>query len=269
MDSQRSFNKDTERRGNMSIKPGKKFNPPKSNCLVTELFNQGDSNLEFLSAAQVDISEGALSPRFSFKYEETLIFNLGDECEAEVEGTLYSLAHYDVLYIPVNTSFVLRHTGEEPGLLYLYRATGDESYPVYHAKWKEVQKNNERIRHLNRKVVYKMFDVTEGANKFMAGYTFYETFSRAWPPHNHTDQEEVYSFIEGEGAMEVYPTDEDKTFVTSVGMGDHITIPMLNYHPVFSHEKPVTFIWCIAGERYWVGDKNTDFMKGKGETITT
>ena len=32
----------------------------------------------------------------------------------------------------------------------------------------------ERIRHLNRKIVYKMFDVSEGANKFMAGYTFYE-----------------------------------------------------------------------------------------------
>jgi hypothetical protein len=69
--------------------------------------------------------------------------------------------------------------------------------------------------------------------------------------------------------MEVYETDETKTFVTSVETGDHVTIPMLNYHPVFSHGEPVTFIWCIAGERYWVGDKNKDFMKGDSDSITT
>ena len=114
-----------------------------------------------------------------------------------------------------------------------------------------------------------MFDVAEQANKFIAGLTFYEDYTRAWPPHNHTDQEEVYSFIEGRGAMEVYETDETKTFVTSVETGDHVTIPMLNYHPVFSHGEPVTFIWCIAGERYWVGDKNKDFMKGDSDSITT
>ena len=93
--------------------------------------------------------------------------------------------------------------------------------------------------------------------------------TRAWPPHNHTDQEEVYSFIEGDGAMTVYEDDENQTFVTSVGVGDHVTIPVLNYHPVFSHESPLCFIWCIAGERYWVGDKSSDFMEGKKGNITT
>ena len=114
-----------------------------------------------------------------------------------------------------------------------------------------------------------MFDVSENANKFMVGYTFYEERTRAWPPHNHTDQEEVYSFIEGHGAMEVYKDDENKTFVPSVEVGDHITIPILNYHPVFSHEEPLCFIWCIAGERYWVGDKNKDFMTAKVDKLTT
>ncbi|MDY7028941.1 MAG: 5-deoxy-glucuronate isomerase, partial [Spirochaetota bacterium] len=126
-----------------------------------------------------------------------------------------------------------------------------------------------RIRRLHRKDVYLMFDVSEPANKLISGYTFYQDYTRAWPPHNHTDQEEVYSFIEGRGAMEVYETDEQKTFVTSVESGDHITIPVMNYHPVFSHEEALTFIWTIAGERYWVGDKNKDFMKGTGDKITT
>jgi len=253
----------------MGIKPGQKFNMESGNCSITELFNQKDSNLEYLSAARVDICNGGLSPQMSFKYEETLIYNLGDTSEVEVEGAVYTLEHYDVLYVPVNYAFRIRHIGSQADTLYLYRAVGDEIYPVYHAKWKKIKKDKKRIRRLHRKDVYLMFDVGEPANKLISGYTFYEDFTRAWPPHNHTDQEEVYSFIEGRGAMEVYETDEKKTFVTSVERGDHITIPVMNYHPVFSHQEPLTFIWTIAGERYWVGDKNKDFMKGKGDKITT
>jgi len=69
--------------------------------------------------------------------------------------------------------------------------------------------------------------------------------------------------------MEVYESPEKLCFVTSVNEGDLVTIPMMNYHPVFSQESPLEFIWCIAGARYWVGDKNKDFMQGKGDSITT
>jgi hypothetical protein len=48
-----------------------------------------------------------------------------------------------------------------------------------------------------------------------------------------------------------------------------VTIPFLNYHPVFSQDGPLEFIWCIAGERYWVGDKNKTFMNGSSGPITT
>jgi hypothetical protein len=54
-----------------------------------------------------------------------------------------------------------------------------------------------------------------------------------------------------------------------VNEGDLVTIPFLNYHPVFSQESPLEFIWCIAGERYWVGDKNKDFMTGSVDSLTT
>jgi len=57
--------------------------------------------------------------------------------------------------------------------------------------------------------------------------------------------------------------------VHSMHGGDMVTIPCLNYHPVFSQEDPLVFIWCIAGGRYWVGDKNKDFMAGRGDHITT
>ena len=47
--------------------------------------------------------------------------------------------------------------------------------------------------------------------------------------------------------MEVYESPEKLTFVHSVNEGDMVTIPILNYHPVFSQEDPLQFIWCIAG----------------------
>jgi mannose-6-phosphate isomerase-like protein (cupin superfamily) len=122
---------------------------------------------------------------------------------------------------------------------------------------------------LKGKNVYLVFDVGEKADKLVAGYTFFEPFARSWPPHNHTDQEEAYIFIKGHGSMEVYESPETLTFVHNVGEGDIVTIPFLNYHPVFSQQDPLEFIWCIAGERYWVGDKNKDFMKGTTGPITT
>ena len=69
--------------------------------------------------------------------------------------------------------------------------------------------------------------------------------------------------------MAVYPDDETQSFVHSVTEGDAVTIPFLNYHPVFSQEDQLDFIWCIAGNRYWVGDKNKDFMTGKVAKMTT
>ncbi|MGL1892929.1 MAG: 5-deoxy-glucuronate isomerase [Spirochaetaceae bacterium] len=245
-----------------------KHNAIESSCLLSEVFNQNSSNLDWLALSDMRIQNNR-SAEISYKNEETLIVNLDGNVHVYVDGVDYLVKHYDMLYIPIDTPFSVEQHGEEEAHLYLYRATGDVKYVTYHADYEACKKDEERIRYLNKKVVYKMFDVTEKANKFMVGYTFYESRTRAWPPHNHTDQEEVYSFIEGNGAMEVYADDENKTFVSSVSVGDHITIPILNYHPVFSHDEPLCFIWCISGERYWVGDKNKDFMTAKVDKLTT
>jgi mannose-6-phosphate isomerase-like protein (cupin superfamily) len=153
--------------------------------------------------------------------------------------------------------------------LFVTRAPAENVHPPFHSEFAKFSRDESRIRHLKGKEVYLMFDVGEKADKLVAGYTFFEPHARSWPPHNHTDQEEVYIFLNGRGSMEVYETPETLSFVHNVDEGDAVTIPMLNYHPVFSQEKPLEFIWCIAGERYWVGDKNKDFMKGGPAAITT
>jgi 5-keto 4-deoxyuronate isomerase len=252
-----------------TILPGKKFDDAKAGDFVmTEVFNQDNSNLGFLSLSILKLAAGS-SPCMSFPQDECLLFLLDGAVVAELDGNTYEMSKYDVLYVPVGAALRIRHSNGSPASLYLYRAIGEEVFPVVHAKWEERKADPARLRKLNKKNVYLMFDVVEKANKLVAGYTFYESETRAWPPHNHTDQEEVYSFIEGHGAMSVYVDDEHQTFVTSVDTGSHVTIPMLNYHPVFSQDDPLCFIWCIAGERYWVGDKNKDFMTAKVSKLTT
>jgi len=187
----------------------------------------------------------------------------------EVGGQSYDLANYDTLYVPRGAGFRLSNASADPAVLIQCSAPAATAHPVFHSRFAEFSKREDRIRHLAGKDVFLMFDVGEAADKLVAGYTFYQPQTRAWPPHNHTDQEEVYIFIEGHGAMEVYESPEKLTFVHSLNEGDMVTIPYLNYHPVFSQEDPLVFIWCIAGERYWVGDKNKDFMAGKGDSITT
>ena len=112
------------------------------------------------------------------------------------------------------------------------RAPADKAHPVFHARWKEFSKDENRIRHLKGKDVFLMFDVSEGGGQTRSPATRSSSRNqRSWPPHNHTDQEEIYIFTKGRGSMEVYADEETKSFVRSVGKGDAVTIPLLNYHP--------------------------------------
>ena len=36
-----------------------------------------------------------------------------------------------------------------------------------------------------------------------------------------------------------------------------------------SQEESLHFIWCLAGERYWIGDKHKQFMDGSVDDLTT
>jgi mannose-6-phosphate isomerase-like protein (cupin superfamily) len=226
------------------------------------------SNLQWLTYGVHELSGAIRTGALAHPGEESLLFCWKGKVTANVEGQDYQLEHYDVLYIPRDASYRLSQEAAESKVI-VCRSPANETHPVWHSKWREFSSNEQRIRHLKGKDVFLMFDVSEKADKLMAGYTIFKPNQRSWPPHNHTDQEEIYIFTKGRGSMEVYADEESKSFVRSVGEGDAVTIPLLNYHPVFSQEDELHFIWCIAGNRYWVGDKNKDFMTGKVDKLTT
>lgn len=233
-----------------------------------EKSNPHTSNLEFLTYGVYEMSGPICSGALAHPAEEALLFCWKGAANVRMNGEHYPLDTYDVLYIPRGAAYHLEQKEGESKVI-LCRAPAEKAHPAFHAKWKEFSKNEKRIRHLKGKDVFLMFDVTEPAEKLIAGFTLFRPGQRSWPPHNHTDQEEIYIFTKGSGSMEVYADEETKSFVRSVKEGDAVTIPLLNYHPVFSQEEELHFIWCIAGNRYWVGDKNKDFMTGKVDKLTT
>lgn len=252
--------------------PIKRANLLKADAFEFEYRQRSDpenSNLDLLTFGTYRIAPGVTSGELFHRNDEALLFCLDGSPEVEVAGQTFSMCEYDVLYVPLATPYRIRNREENTGLLALCRAPASQEHAVYHAVWKQVRNDESRIRHLDGKDVFLMFDVSEQADKLMAGYTIYEPFTRAWPPHNHTDQEEIYLFTKGRGAMEVYAEENSKTFVHSMDTMDAATIPILNYHPVFSQQEELHFIWCLAGERYWVGDKHEEFLDGSVETLTT
>lgn len=228
------------------------------------------SNLDLLTCGVYRLAPRASSEELFHRGQEALLFCLtGEPVVVEIEGRSQRLSHYDMLYVPRETPYHLHNRTNEIQSLIVCRAPAARRHTVVHARWEDIRRDEGRIRHLKGKDVFLMFDVGEKADKLMAGYTIYQPYTRAWPAHNHTDQEEVYIFTKGSGAMEVYADEEHKTFVHSVAEMDAVTIPLLNFHPVFSQAEELHFIWCIAGERYWVGDKNKDFLKGDSAQLTT
>lgn len=252
-----------------TVKPGVLFRRNGAGVSFRQRFVHSEANLLFLDCGEYDVPAGESSSWFSLAGRESLLFMWKGSVEVELRDRSISLASYDTLYTPRGAEFRFRNVSKEPACVIQTSAPAEKVHPVFHSKFAEFSRREDRIRHLKGKDVFMMFDVSEGADKLVAGYTFFQPFQRSWPPHNHTDQEETYIFIKGHGSMEVYESPETLSFVHSVNEGDLVTIPFLNYHPVFSQESPLEFIWCIAGERYWVGDKNKDFMKGTADSITT
>ena len=255
-----------------TVKPGVLFKYEASTVDASgfrERFTAAPANLNWLSCAEYELAALAASGKLAHADDESLLFMWKGSVAVTVNNQTYALAPYDTLYIPKGAPYQISNSSSEIAKVIRCSATADNVHPVHYSSFAEYSKREDRIRKLSGKDVFMMFDVPEAADKLIAGYTFFQAHQRSWPPHNHTDQEETYIFIKGHGAMEVYEAPEKMCFVTSVNEGDLVTIPMMNYHPVFSQESPLEFIWCIAGARYWVGDKNKDFMAGKGDKITT
>ena len=233
-----------------------------------EKSNPGTTHLQWLTYGVYELSGEVCSAPLAHAGEECLLFCWHGEVTVDLAGGHYTLEHYDVLYVPRGESYRLQNLAGESKVI-VCRATAENRHPPFHARWKDFSHDERADPASEGQGCFR--DVRRGRGLRQTHCRLYAlpTVATVYPPHNHTDQEEVYIFTAGHGAMEVYVDEETKCFVRAVQTGDAVTIPIGNYHPVFSQEDPLEFIWCIAGARYWVGDKNKDFMTAKVASLTT
>ncbi len=157
------------------------------------------ANLLWLTCGIYRVAPHGASGELCHRAEESLLFCLAGRPTVQLDGRSYSLNHYDVLYVPLGTPYWIANEGDLESLLVVCRAAATNRHAPYHAVWQKVRAEPKRTRHLDRKDVFLMFDVTEQADRLLAGYTIYQPHTRAWPPHKHTDQEEIYIFTKGHG----------------------------------------------------------------------
>jgi mannose-6-phosphate isomerase-like protein (cupin superfamily) len=211
--------------------------------------------------ATAEVNAGFTSAPMSYPNEEISLICTQGEGAVIIGNLRYEVTGFDMVYIPENTSFQLAGGKDKRFELGITFAPSHAKAAPAHVSFSQALNDPARMRRMVGKYVVIMLPAEMPSQNLVAGYAFFDPHTRTYPPHKHSDQEEIYHIVDGRGAMEVYPSEEQKTFVYSVEKGDIVSIPLEHYHPCFSQEDPLGWWWIIAGERYWIGDRDKNWME--------
>ncbi len=236
----------------------KKFN--EFGMIISEKVHPDVSGLHLLAYSLIEIAPNYISAPFYYNDRETLFICSEGRGSVEIKNKKYSMKLYDMIYIPEKTPFQLKGDKDSSYILGMASAPSQAQANVVHIPFDAVRKDPDRTRPMANKVVYLNFSEKNKAQNLVAGLVFFEPFTRSFPAHMHTDQEEIYHFLDGKGSIEIYKSEETKSFIYNVERGDVASVPLEHYHPCFSQETPLVWLWVIAGERYWVGDRDKNWM---------
>lgn len=100
----------------------------------------------------------------------------------ELGNSSFELAPYDTLYVPLGSAFSFVNSTDAPACIIQTSAPAAQVHPVFYSRFAEFSRREDRLRRLKGKIVYMMFDVSDSADKLVAGYTFFEPYARSWRP---------------------------------------------------------------------------------------
>jgi 5-deoxy-glucuronate isomerase len=195
---------------------------------------------------------------FQTDERETGLVCLKGSTAATVEGKSYELTRYDSVYVPRDSTIVLK-AGDRGCDLAEVAAQVESRYPVQFVDFDEVQKDAGLHFATGGPSNHRDLNILIGKNveagRILAGVTFSAPGNwTSWPPHEHGAMlEEAYLYIDmpypAFGIQLVYTNPTEPELATIVREGDVVLMPQ-GYHPnVAAPGSSINFLWMMAAHR--------------------
>ncbi len=241
--------------------------------LIKDLMQAGKINLtyshydRYIAGSAVPVGDLKLEPidplkaDFFLERREMGIINVGDSGSVEVDGTAYTLAHKDALYIGKGVKEVIFKSNkiENPAMFYLNSAPAHASYPTKKVSLAEANKIElGSAETANHRVVSQM--IISGVVttcQLQMGMTELKTGSvwNTMPAHVHDRRMEVYFYLDVPEGQSVCHLMGQPQETRHIWMQNHQAVisPPWSIH-CGSGTSNYTFIWGMAGENLDYGD---------------
>jgi 5-deoxy-glucuronate isomerase len=217
----------------------------------------GNSSMRHLSYGRVILDASNPAVSFSAGNRETGLICLSGQVDIKVDDEKISLAKYDSIYIPRDSSIEV--TTKTNADIAEFSAEVANRYPLQVVRFSQVE-SDPGLKFTtggsgSSRQLHMLLAKNIEAGRLVAGFTFSEPGNwTSWPPHEHAKMlEEMYVYFNmpdpAFGIQLVYNDTEYPELVTVVRDGDAVLMPS-GFHPNVSvpgHR--ICFLWAMAAHR--------------------
>jgi 5-deoxy-glucuronate isomerase len=217
----------------------------------------GNSSMRHLSYGRIILDASNPAVSFSAGDRETGLICLSGQADIKVDGGKISLAKYDSIYIPRDSSIEV--TTQTNADIAEFSAEVANRYPLQVVPFLQVE-GDPGLKFTtggsgSSRQLHMLLAKNIEAGRLVAGFTFSEPGNwTSWPPHEHAKMlEEMYVYFNmpdpAFGIQLVYNDTEYPELVTVVRDGDAVLMPS-GFHPNVSvpgHR--ICFLWAMAAHR--------------------
>lgn len=216
-----------------------------------------NSTMRHLAYGRIILSASQPSVSFDNGGRETALVCLSGQAEVRAGGSDFTLAKYDALYVPRDSSVEVKTRSSVD--ISEFSAEVEKRYPLRLVRASEV--TSESGLQLNAggpgcaRTVSMLIAKNVEAGRLLVGITTSEPGNwTSWPPHEHAAMlEEMYVYFDmpppAYGIQLVYNNTDYPELVTAVRDGDAVLMPS-GYHPnVAVPGQRLTFLWAMAAHR--------------------
>jgi 5-deoxy-glucuronate isomerase len=216
-----------------------------------------NSTMQHLSYGRIILNPSKSSEAFTTGERETGLIVLSGHATVNAGGKEHSLAQYDAVYIPRDSSVKINSSSTAD--IAEFSADVATRYPLQVVHFSQVS-TDPGLKFTtggsgSSRQLHMLLAKNVEAGRLVAGFTISEPGNwTSWPPHEHAKMlEEMYVYFNmpdpAFGIQLVYNHTEYPELVTVVREGDAVLMPS-GFHPNVSVPgHPICFLWAMAAHR--------------------